>query len=224
MRVLRLKESYPTAKVELWCEDEHRLGLKPIIRKVWSPVGERPLVEVHQRYEWTYLYAFARPKTGEVHWLILPSVSAQVFSLALEHFAREVGAGNRRKRILLVVDKAGWHTAKKKLKVPEGIHLEFLPSHSPELQPSERLWPLSNEGTLQTATSSRSRSWRRRWWSDAWLWASSLRSSAPTSATTGGRMLRDEQRYSKGLVFKRTWYQWCVRWCCWSSARKGPPT
>jgi transposase len=28
----------------------------------------------------------------------------------------------------------------------EGIHLEFLPSHSPELQPSERLWPLSNEG------------------------------------------------------------------------------
>jgi transposase len=30
--------------------------------------------------------------------------------------------------------------------VPEGIHLEFLPSHSPELQPSERLWPLSIEG------------------------------------------------------------------------------
>jgi hypothetical protein len=30
MRVARLKESYPTAKVELWCEDEHRLGLKPI--------------------------------------------------------------------------------------------------------------------------------------------------------------------------------------------------
>ena len=28
----------------------------------------------------------------------------------------------------------------------KGIHLEFLPSHSPELQPSERLWPLTNEG------------------------------------------------------------------------------
>jgi transposase len=145
MRVLRLKETYPTAKVELWCEDEHRLGLKPILRRAWSPIGERPLVKVHQRYEWTYLYAFARPKTGEVHWLILPKVNAEVFSLALEHFAREVGAG-KRKRILLVLDRAGWHTAKKKLRVPEGIHLEFLPSHSPELQPSERLWPLSNEG------------------------------------------------------------------------------
>ena len=71
--------------------------------------------------------------------------NAEVFSLALENFAREVGAGTRRRRILLVLDRAGWHTAKK-LKAPEGIHLEFLPSHSPELQPSERLWPLSDEG------------------------------------------------------------------------------
>lgn len=144
MRVLRLKEAHPTAEVELWCEDEQRLGLKPIVRRVWSPVGRRPPVKVHQRYEWTYLYAFARPNSGEVHWLVLPTVNAEVYSLALEHFAKEVGAGTK-KRILLVVDRAGWHTAKK-LRVPEGIHLEFLPSHSPELQPSERLWPLSNEG------------------------------------------------------------------------------
>ncbi len=144
MRVMRLKEVYPTARVEVWCEDEHRLGLKPIIRKVWSPIGERPIVKVHQRYEWTYLYAFARPKTGEVHWLVLPTVNAEVFSMALESFAKEVGAG-KRKRILLVLDGAGWHTAKKRLRVPEGIHLELLPPHSPELQPSERLWPLSDE-------------------------------------------------------------------------------
>jgi len=31
------------------------------------------------------------------------------------------------------------------VEVPEGIHLEFMPSHSPELQPAERLWPLTNE-------------------------------------------------------------------------------
>ena len=73
----------------LWCEDEARLGLKPIMRKIWSPIGRRPLVKVHQRYEWTYLYAFAHPTSGEVHWLILPTVSAEVFSMALEHFAKE---------------------------------------------------------------------------------------------------------------------------------------
>jgi len=144
MKALRLKETYPTAKVELWCEDEQRLGLKPIIRKVWSPIGERPSVKVHQRYEWDYLYAFARPKSGDLHWLILPTVKAAVLSFALENFAREVGAGTSR-RILLVVDRAGRHTAKK-LRIPGGIHLGFLSSHSPELQPAERLWPLSNEG------------------------------------------------------------------------------
>ncbi len=112
---------------------------------MWSPIGERPQVLVHQRYEWTYLYSsFVRPKTGEIHWLILPTVNAHVFSIALKHFARQVGAGTRR-RILLVLDQAGWHTAKE-VEVPEGIDLEFLPPASPELQPSERLWPLSNEG------------------------------------------------------------------------------
>src|SRR5260370_39222401 len=39
---------------------------------------------------------------------------------------------------------AGWHTSKA-LVVPEGIHLLFLPPYSPELQPCERLWPLTNE-------------------------------------------------------------------------------
>jgi transposase len=44
----------------------------------------------------------------------------------------------------LVLDKAGWHTGGE-VELPQGIHLEFLPSHSPELQPAERLWPLTNE-------------------------------------------------------------------------------
>ena len=45
---------------------------------------------------------------------------------------------------MLVVDRAGWHTGGE-VELPEGIHLEFLPSGSPELMPAERLWPLPNE-------------------------------------------------------------------------------
>jgi len=63
--------------------------------------------------------------------------------MALDEFAKEVGAGKKR-RILLVVDQAGWHTGKE-VELPEGIHLEFLPSGSPELMPAERLWGLTNE-------------------------------------------------------------------------------
>ena len=90
-----------------------------------------------------HLYGFVRPESGEVFWLILPTVNVGVFSMALFEFAKEVGAGND-KRILLVVDRAGWHTGGE-VEIPEGIHLEFVPSGSPELQPAERLWPLTNE-------------------------------------------------------------------------------
>lgn len=37
-----------------------------------------------------------------------------------------------------------WHTGKE-VEVPKGMHLEFLPSGSPELMPAEGLWPLTNE-------------------------------------------------------------------------------
>src|SRR5436189_84448 len=82
----------PGAEVQLWAQDEHRLGLKPLMRKVWALKGERPLATVHHRYKWTYLYSFVRPCSGEVHWLILPTVNSEVFSIALSHFAEQVGA------------------------------------------------------------------------------------------------------------------------------------
>jgi hypothetical protein len=111
---------------------------------VGSAVGERPVVRVKRGYERTYLYGFVRPDSGEIFWLILPTVSVELFSMALLEFAKEeVGAGEN-KRVLLVVDRAGWHTGGR-VEVPEGIHLELLPSGSPELQPAERLWPLTNE-------------------------------------------------------------------------------
>jgi len=129
--------------VELWAQDEARLGLKPLIRRVWAPVGERPTARFNRGYKWTYLYGFVHPESGKVFWMILPTVNTELFSLALREFAKEVGAGKER-RILLVVDQAGWHTGGE-VKVPEGIHLEFLPKGSPELMPAERLWPLTNE-------------------------------------------------------------------------------
>ena len=110
-KVAKLKEAYPQAEVQLWAEDEMRLGLKPLIRRVWAPKGKRPAAKTKRRYEWLYVYGFVHPKTGELYWLILPKVNVEVFSMALKHFAQEVGASKER-RILLVLDQAGWHTGK----------------------------------------------------------------------------------------------------------------
>ena len=113
------------------------MGLKPVIRRVWAPIGNRPVARFKRGYKWTYLYGFVHPQSGQVFWMILPTVNTKLFSLALSEFAKEVGAGKER-RILLVVDRAGWHTGGE-VEIPEGIHPEFLPSGSPELQPAERL-------------------------------------------------------------------------------------
>lgn len=145
MKLEELREAHPEAEsVEIWAEDEARLGLKPVVRRVWAPVGERPTARFKRGYEWTYLYGFVHPESGKVFWMILPTVNVGLFSLALGEFAREVGAGEDKRVVMLVVDRAGWHTGHE-VEVPDGIHLEFAPSGSPELMPAERLWPLTNE-------------------------------------------------------------------------------
>ncbi len=138
-----MKTAYPTASVTVWAEDEHRLGLLPVVRRVWAPRGKGPTAWVRRRYAWLYVYAFVRPTTGQSWWCLLPTVSTDAFSLALAEFARDEGIGPNR-RVVLALDGAGWHLAKQ-LVVPEGIHLVPLPPALPELQPAERLWPLVDE-------------------------------------------------------------------------------
>ena len=132
------QRTHPDADVELWCEDEHRLGLKPILRVLWAPKGQRPICPVRPRYEWLYVVAFVCPESGALSCWLVPTLNALVFQLLLDAFAKEQGVG-RRKRILLVVDQAGWH-AETALTLPEGITLVPLPPYSPELQPAEHLW------------------------------------------------------------------------------------
>lgn len=133
-RVKELQQKYPTARIEVWSFDEHRLGLKPILRRVWTLIGSRPIATVYHRYEWLYLYSFVHPQTGQTEWFIIPRVNVQWFSLVLKSFAEAVGAG-KDKIVLLVLDRAGWHMSEQVV-LPEGIILEPLPPYSPELQPA----------------------------------------------------------------------------------------
>jgi transposase len=129
--------------VTVWAEDEHRLGLLPVLRRVWAPKGRRPTAHVARHYEWLYVYGFVRPATGQSWWCLLPRVTTDIFALALATFAHDEGI-NATQRAVLVIDQAGWHISDD-LEVPEGIDLVFLPAYSPELQPAERLWPLVDE-------------------------------------------------------------------------------
>jgi transposase len=109
---------------------------------VWCFDGQRPIAPVQHRYDWRYLVGFVHPASGRTIFHLATSVSIPLFEAELAAFARQVGAGPK-KKIVLVLDRAGWH-ASQRLRVPDHVHLLFLPPYSPELQPAEHLWPLTN--------------------------------------------------------------------------------
>jgi hypothetical protein len=45
------------------------------------------------------------------------------------------------------MDRAGWHRSER-LVIPSGIYVEYLPAYSPELQPAERLWSVTDESLV----------------------------------------------------------------------------
>ena len=88
---------------------------------------------------------FVHPASGRTIFHLATSVSIPLFEVELAAFAHAVGASPT-KQIVLVLDRAGWHTSVH-LRVPAHVHLLFLPPYSPyspELQPAEHLWPLTN--------------------------------------------------------------------------------
>src|SRR4051812_41241241 len=120
----RREPSTRTRRFEVWATDEHRIGLKLILRRVWAPKGQRPIALGHHRYKWLYVTAFVQPTSGETFWYISNGISKPFFAALLALFAREAGAG-RERIIVLELDNAGWHT-EPNLVVPDGIRPVYL--------------------------------------------------------------------------------------------------
>ena len=116
-------------------EDEARVGLCPIQRRLWAKRGVRPIAYHMRKYKWTYIYAFVHPQTGHSYWLLLPTVSLETMKIALNYFAKAMNP-RKNKIIMLLIDRAGFHKLQEE-DIPEGIVLYKLPAYSPELQPAE---------------------------------------------------------------------------------------
>jgi hypothetical protein len=139
-----LRQGHPDKEVELWCEDEARLGLKPVVRRVWALKGTRPPSNGRHQFESLFVYGFAHPGSGRSRFLILPKANAECMGQALADFAAWADP-DERKVLVVVLDGSGGHTAKG-LRVPPNVVLHRQPSCTPELQPAEHLWPLVREG------------------------------------------------------------------------------
>jgi hypothetical protein len=126
--------------------DEHRIGLKPMLRRMWCKRSQRQIITVQHRYKWIYENGFVCPSGGQTFSLLLPHVSIAAYSLAVVEFARAIGAGPD-KQVALVPDRAGRHRSEQRV-IPEGLHLVFLPPYSPELQQAEHVWELSDQALV----------------------------------------------------------------------------
>ena len=77
--------------------DEHRVGLKPILKKIWSKIGTRPEAVVQHRYEWLYVYGFVKPKTEETLWYLIPRVNTNWLNLVYRQFALDAKVNHQKK-------------------------------------------------------------------------------------------------------------------------------
>jgi hypothetical protein len=123
--------------IEIWWQDEARVGQQGTLTRVWAPRGSRPAIARDRRYTWAYLFAAVCPARGVGAGIVMPSVNLEAMSEHLKELSRNVMPGAH---CLLQVDGAGWHRPSERLIVPANITLLTLPPYSPELNPVENIW------------------------------------------------------------------------------------
>jgi hypothetical protein len=122
--------------VEIWFQDEARIGQKNGIVRQWSRRGSRPRQPADQRYENAYLFGAICPARGTGAAIAVPYADTEAMQMHLNEISRHVVKGAH---AVLLLDRAGWHTTSK-LDVPDNITPIFLPSRAPELNPVENIW------------------------------------------------------------------------------------
>ena len=135
-KLAELAAARPNERLQLWCEDEARVGQKGRVCHRWYERGVRPPGLADKRFESLYLFAACRPGTDAAFALALPHATTETMNLFLADFARQLEPATH---AVLLLDQAGWHGAKR-LAVPANVTLLSLPAYSPELNPVERIW------------------------------------------------------------------------------------
>ncbi|WP_154073353.1 IS630 family transposase [Bradyrhizobium erythrophlei] len=126
----------PETPIEVWFQDEMRVGQKNSLVYQWAKKGSRPRQPKDQRYENAYVFGAvcASRDTGVA--LIMPQADTEAMQAHLDAIGKAVAPGAH---ALLILDKAGWHTTRK-LKPPANVTLVPLPPACPELNAAENIW------------------------------------------------------------------------------------
>jgi transposase len=135
-QIQAIQEAHPDEEVQIWFEDEARLGQKGTLTRVWARKGSRPRAVRQNQYTSLYVLMAVCVSTGAASALIASGLDTEVLNLFLEQFSRELPAGVH---AVLLWDGAGYHISAD-LKVPSNVSVIRLVPYSPELNPVENLW------------------------------------------------------------------------------------
>lgn len=130
----------PTAAgrpVEVWFQDEARVGQKGGHAYVWAPIGSRPPMVRDNRHDSVHLLGAICPARGVGAAIIMPAVNSEAMGEHLREISTMVAPGAH---ALVVCDGAGWHQPGERLRLPDNISLLRLPPYAPELNPMEIVW------------------------------------------------------------------------------------
>ena len=130
--------------VEVWFQDEARVGQQGTLTRVWARRGTRPRAPRDRRYAWAYLFGAVCPGRAIGAALVLPYANTEATGLHLAEISSHVAPGAH---AVVVLDGAGWH-ASGELAVPENLTLLPLPRYSPELNPVENVWEYLRQNKL----------------------------------------------------------------------------
>ena len=143
-----MRQALPAAArgkpLEIWFQDEARIGQKGTLTRVWARVGSRPRAPRDSRYEWAYIFGAVCPERATGVALVLPYANCEAMNLHLAEIGRAVTSGAH---AVLVCDGAGWHTSPT-LAVPDNVTLVCLPAYAPELNPTENVWEYLRQNKL----------------------------------------------------------------------------
>jgi hypothetical protein len=130
--------------VEIWFQDEMRLGQKNPRTRRWARRGTRPRALTDLRTKSAYLFGAICAERGTGAAVVMPRADTQAMQHHLDEIARTL---TPKAHAVLVLDQAGWHTTEK-LRLPENLSLLPLPPKSPELNPVENVWQFLRQNKL----------------------------------------------------------------------------
>jgi DDE superfamily endonuclease len=66
--------------VEIWFQDEARVGQRGTVTRMWAPKGSRPRVIRQQQFEAAYVFGAVCPAQGKAAALIMPQANSESIS------------------------------------------------------------------------------------------------------------------------------------------------